>query len=95
MRLPQARVLGDRFSSEDIMGLCRGLDVCRTSDRRYANISRRSPIIEELAQRTGLPLLRFDLTEGDVRAISSCTLPMLRGEGKGPSAGRKRGRGAS
>jgi hypothetical protein len=26
-----------------------------------------------------------------VKAISSCTLSMLRGEGKGPSAGRKRG----
>ena len=91
MRLLQVKVLGDRFSSEDIIGLYRGLDVCRTSDRRYANISRRSPIIEELAGRTGLPLLHFNLTEGDVKAISSCTLSMLRGEGKGPSAGRKRG----
>lgn len=91
MRLLQVKVLGDRFSSEDIMGLCRGLDVCRTSDRRYANVSRRSPIIEELAQRTGLPLLHFNLTEGDVKAISSCTLSMLRGEGKGPSAAGKRG----
>ncbi|RRF96757.1 MAG: IS1634 family transposase [Coriobacteriaceae bacterium] len=91
MRLLQVKVLGDSFSSRDIMGLCRGLDVCHTSDRRYANISRRSPIIEELASRTGLPLLHFNLTEGDVKAISSCTLSMLRGEGKGPSAGRKRG----
>ncbi|RRF96631.1 MAG: hypothetical protein DUD39_15320, partial [Coriobacteriaceae bacterium] len=91
MRLLQMKVLGDSFSSKDIMGLCRGLDVCRTSDRRYANISRRSPIIEELASRTGLPLLHFNLTEGDVKAISSYTLSMLRGEGKGPSAGRKRG----
>jgi transposase len=95
LRLLQVKVLGDRFSPEDVMGLCRGLDVCRTSDRRYANISRRSPIIEELARRTGLPLLHFNLTEGDVRAISSCTLSMLRGEGRGPSAARKRGRGAS
>jgi hypothetical protein len=91
MRLLQVKVLGDRFSSKDIMGLCCGLDVCHTSERRYANISRRSPIIEELASRTGPPLLHFNLTKGDVKAISSCTLAMLRGEGKGPSAGRKRG----
>ncbi|RRF97701.1 MAG: hypothetical protein DUD39_13555 [Coriobacteriaceae bacterium] len=90
MRLLQVKVLGDRFSSRDIMGLCRGLDGCRTSERRYANISRRSPIIEELASRTGLLLLHFNLTKGDVKVISSCTLAMLRGEGKGPSAGRKR-----
>ncbi|QUC03040.1 transposase [Atopobium sp. oral taxon 416] len=84
MRLLQVKVLGDSFSSKDIMGLCRGLDVCRTSERRYANISRRSPIIEELASRTGLPLLHFNLTEGDVKAISSCTLAHAARRREGP-----------
>ena len=84
VRLLQVKVLGDRFSSEDVMGLCRGLDVCQVSERRYVNVSRRTPIIEELASRTGLPLLRFNLTKGDVNRISSCTLPMLQGKATAP-----------
>ena len=90
VRLLQVKVLGDRFSSEDVMGLCRGLDVCQVSERRYVNVSRRTPIIEELASRTGLPLLRFNLTKGDVNRISSCTLPMLQGKATTPSASAER-----
>ena len=95
VRLLQVKVLGDRYSSEDVMGLCRGLDVCQASDRRYVNVSRRTPIIEELAARTGLPLLHFNLSKGDVKAISSCTLGMLRGEGKVSPPNGRRCKGAS
>jgi transposase len=94
-RLLQARVLGDRFSSEELVSLFRGLNVCRASERRYVNVSRRTPIIEELAERTGLPLLHFNLTKGDVRAISGCTLQMLLGDEKGPSTSRKTAKGTS
>lgn len=95
MRLLQVRVLGDAFCSEDLMGLFRGLNVCQASDRRYVNVSRRTPVIEELAERTGLPLLHFNLTRGDVRAISGCTLAMLRGEEKAPAASKRAAKGAS
>ena len=95
VRLLQVKVLGDEFRSEEVMGLCRGLNVCQASEGRYVNVSRRTPIIEELASRTGLPLLHFNLTGGDVRAISSCTLDMLRGNGKAPSAGKRVAEGAS
>lgn len=90
MRLLQARVLGDRFSSKDIIGLCRGLDVCRTSDRRYANISRRSSIIEELAQRMELPLLHFNLIKIDMKSISSAHVRDAAWQRGGPSSARKR-----
>lgn len=40
------------------------------------NVSMRTPIIEELAERTGLSLLHFNLTKGDVKAISGRTLAM-------------------
>lgn len=95
VRLLQVKILGDRFCSEDVMGLLRGLDVCRVSERRYVNVSRRTPIIEELAGRTGLPLLHFNLTGGEVKAISGCTLQMLQGARKVPSAGRRAAKGAS
>jgi hypothetical protein len=94
-RLLQVRVLGDSYCSEDLMGLFRGLNVCQASERKYVNVSRRTPIIEELAERTGLPLLHFNLTRGDVRAIAGCTLAMLRGERRGPSARGKAAKGSS
>ena len=88
-RLLQVKVLGDAFCSEDLIGLFRGLNVCRASERRYVNVSRRTPILEELAARTGLPLLHFNLTKGEVRSIAGCTLGMLRGENKKVSNQRK------
>ena len=84
-RLLQVRVLGDGFSSEDLTGLFRGLNVCRASERKYVNVSRRTPIIEELAGRTGLPLLHFNLTKGEVKSIANCTLAMLQGKRKRPT----------
>jgi len=88
-RLLQVKVLGDAFCSEDLIGLFRGLNVCRASERKYVNVSRRTPILEELAARTGLPLLHFNLTKGEVRSIAGCTLGMLRGENKKVSNQRK------
>lgn len=88
VRLLQEKVLGGRWCSEDVMGLLRGLNVCQVSERKYVNVSRRTPIIEEIAERTGLPLLRFNLTGSDVRAISGCTLQTLMGgRGASPASG--------
>ncbi|MBR3314301.1 MAG: IS1634 family transposase [Atopobiaceae bacterium] len=95
VRLLQVKVLGDAFPSEDVMGLIRGLNVCQASERKYVNVSRRTPIIEELARRTGLPLLHFNLTKGEVKAIAGCSLETLRGRGKAPYASKKTAKGAS
>ncbi len=95
VRLLQVKVLGDEYCSEEVTGLLRGLNVCRASDRRYVNVSRRTPIIEGLAERTGLPLLHFNLTKGDVRAIAGCSLETLRRKGKDPSASKKAAKGTS
>jgi transposase len=95
VRLLQVKVLGDGFCSEEVMGLIRGLNVCRASERKYVNVSRRTSIIEVLAERTGLPLLHFNLTKGDVRAIAGCSLGMLQGKGKAPSASKKAAKGTS
>ncbi len=88
VRLLQEKVLGGRYRSEDVMGLLRGLNVCQVSERKYVNVSRRAPIIEEIAERTGLPLLHFNLSRGDVRAISGCTLrTLMGGKGASPASG--------
>ena len=95
VRLLQVKVLGDRFSSEDVMGLIRGLNVCQASERKYVNVSRRPPIIEDLARRTGLPLLHFNLTKGEVKSIAGCRLAMLQGKKKEAPHQRKGGKGTS
>ena len=95
VRLLQVKVLGDEFCSEEVVSLLRGLNVCRASERKYVNVSRRTPIIEDLARRTGLPLLHFNLTKGEVKSIAGCTLAMLQGKGKSPSASKKAARGTS
>jgi hypothetical protein len=93
VRLLQEKVLGGRYCSEDVMGLLRGLNVCRVSGRKYVNVSRRTPLIEDLAERTGLSLLRFNLTGSDVRAISGCTPPDAHGREGSLSGQRECGRG--
>ena len=95
LRLLQDKVLEGQYGSGEIMSFCRGFDICQASERRYVNISRRTPLTEDLAERTGLPLLHFNLTKGDVKAISGCTLAMLQGRRKAPSAARKAAKGAS
>jgi transposase len=95
VRLLQVKVLGDAFSSEDVMGLIRGLNVCQASERKYVNVSRRTPVVEELARRTGLPLLHFNLTKGEVKSIAGCTLAMLQGKKKEAPHQRKGGKGTS
>ena len=95
VRLLQVKVLGDAFPSEDVMGLIRGLNVCQASERKYVNVSRRTPIVEELAARTGLPLLHFNLTKGEVKSIAGCTLAMLQGKKKEAPHQRKGGKGTS
>ena len=63
-RLLQVKVLSNAFCSEEVVLLLRRLNVCRASECRYVNVSRRMPIIEELAERTGLPLSHFKPDQG-------------------------------
>lgn len=71
-RLVQVKVLGKRFSTEDVMGLARGYRVVEASERKYVNISKASPLIDELERMTGLPLGNYHLTKGQVDAIAEC-----------------------
>ena len=68
-RLVQVKVLANRFSTEDVMGLARGLRVVEVSERRFVNISRASPLIDALEEMTGLPLGNYHLTKGQVDSI--------------------------
>ena len=71
-RLAQVKVLGNRFCTEDVMGLARGFRAVEVSERRYVNISKASPLIDELERMTGLPLGNYHLTKGQIDAITKC-----------------------
>lgn len=73
-RLVQLKVLKGKFSTEDIMGLARGFRVVEVSERRYVNVSKGSPVIDELERMTRLPLSNYHLTKGQVNDILSCKL---------------------
>lgn len=68
-RLVQVKVLGNRFCTEDVMGLARGFRAVEASERKYVNISKASPLIDELERMTGLPLGNYHLTKGQVNDI--------------------------
>ena len=71
------------------MDFLRESNVCQTFERKYVNVSRRTRIIEKLAEKTGLPLLHLNLTKGEVKAISGCPLQLLSGNEKSPSVSKK------
>ena len=52
------------------MGLARGLRAVEASELKYVNISKASPIIDELERMTGLPLGNYHLTKGQVNKIA-------------------------
>lgn len=71
-RLVQVKVLGKRFCTEDVMGLARGFRAVEVSERKYVNVSRASPLIDELERMTGLPLGNYHLKKSEVKAIAEC-----------------------
>ncbi|WP_165044047.1 IS1634 family transposase, partial [Adlercreutzia sp. ZJ138] len=71
-RLVQLKVLDGRFCTEEIMRLAHNYRVVEVSERKYVNISKSLPIIDELEKMTGLPLGNYYLTKGQVDSIVNC-----------------------
>ena len=77
LRVLQFKVLGGRFSSEDIMEMVRGLRVVKVSERRYVNLSKSSRLLKEMEKATGLPLNNYHLSKGQVSEILGWKLASL------------------
>lgn len=69
LRLLQLKVLGGRWSAEDVVGFARGFRCAQVSERKYVNTSRKTPFLVAMQEETGLPLKKFNLCERDVDAI--------------------------
>lgn len=74
LRLLQVKVLGNRYSSEEIMEFARGFRVVEASPRRYVNLSRSSALLDELERLSGRPLGNYYLKKSEVDAILNAKL---------------------
>ena len=70
-RLLQFKVLGDRYCSEDILNFFKQFRAARVSERKYINLTRSSTFIREFAQKTGLPLTSYFLSESQIKKMLS------------------------
>lgn len=70
-RLLQIKVLGDQPGSEEIFDFFHGFRIVKISDRKYINLARRSDFITLLAEKTGLPLTSYFLSEAQIKKMLS------------------------
>lgn len=72
--LLQVKVLGNRYSSEEIVAFARGFRVVEASPRKYVNLSRSSSLLDELERLSGQPLGNYYLKKSEVDAILNTKL---------------------
>lgn len=70
-RLLQIHTLNDKYSTEEIFSFIRDYRVAQISDRKYINLTRKSSFIEDLTDRTGLPLTSYFLGKEDINKVLS------------------------
>lgn len=70
-RLLQFKILGDQPCSEELFDFFKGFKAARISDKKYINLTRKSDFIDSLAEKTGLPLTSYFLTESQIKKMLS------------------------
>jgi hypothetical protein len=69
-RIFQFKVLGNEHGTSEIFDFIRHFNVVE-AENRYINTSTRSPFIDELAKKTGLPLTSYYLSYAQIRSMFS------------------------
>lgn len=72
-RLFQFKVLENRYSTSEIFHFIKDFRVIK-AETKYINTTTSSSFINELAERTGLPLTNYFLTERQIKSILNCKL---------------------
>lgn len=70
-RLLQIKVLGNNPCSEEMFDFFHGFRTVKISDRNYINLARKSDFIALLAEKTGLPLASYFLSEAQINKMLS------------------------
>ncbi len=73
-RLLQVKVLNNEFCTEDVMGFIKKFKAVKASERKYINISKTSPLIDELEALTKAPLNNYYLTKGQIKSMLEAKL---------------------
>ena len=69
VRLLQFKVLGNEYSSEDIINFIKKFKVAKISDRKYLNLTKSSVFIKDFASKTKLPVTIYYLTESHIKKM--------------------------
>ena len=70
-RLFQIHTLNDNYGTEEIFDFIRDFRVAQISERKYINLTRKSPFIKDLTDFTGLPLTSYFLGNEDINKVLS------------------------
>lgn len=70
-RLFQIKIMGDDPCSEELFDFFHGFRAVKISDRKYINLARKSDFITLLAEKTGLPLTSYFLSEAQIKKMLS------------------------
>lgn len=69
VRLLQIEIFKDDYSYQDIIGFMREFKLTQLAPRKFVNMARSSPFINDLTERTGLPFNQLYLNNTKVRSI--------------------------
>ncbi len=70
-RLLQIKALDNSLCSEEMFNFFHGFRSVKISDRKYINLARKSDFIALLAEKTGLPLTSYFLSEAQIKKMLS------------------------
>ena len=69
LRLLQFKVLGNKYSTEKLIGFMRSFRLVQVKKDSYINITASSELIKELASYARLPLTNYFLSEGQIKKV--------------------------
>lgn len=68
-RILQIKVLENKYGTEEIFELIRDFRAVRISDRKYVNLAKSTKLINELSEKTGLPINAYFMNNEDIKMM--------------------------
>lgn len=68
-RILQIKILEDKYGTEELFELIRDFRIVKISDRKYVNLSKSTKLINELSEKTGLPINAYFMNNEDIKTM--------------------------
>lgn len=68
-RILQIKILEDKYGTEELFELIRDFRIVKISDRKYVNLSKSTRLINELSEKTGLPINAYFMNNEDIKTM--------------------------